>query len=139
MRDTERERERERQRHKQREKQAQCREPSVGLDPRTPGSRPGPKAGAKPLSHPGIPLYIFKKILFIYSRERKREAETQAEGEAGPMQGARRGTLSQVSRIRPWAKGGTKPLSHPGCPTILYCATICVKELCRYGSFWNNI
>ena len=27
----------------------------VGLDPRTPGSCPGSKAGAKPLSHPGIP------------------------------------------------------------------------------------
>ena len=26
------------------------------LDPRTPGSCPGPKAGAKPLSHPGIPM-----------------------------------------------------------------------------------
>ena len=47
---------------------------------------------------------------------REREAETQAEGEAGSMQGARRGTLSQVSRIRPWAEGGAKPLSHPGCP-----------------------
>ena len=34
MRDTERER----QRHRQREKQAPCREPDVGLDPRTPGS-----------------------------------------------------------------------------------------------------
>ena len=30
-------------------------EPDVGLDPRTLGSFPGPKAGAKPLSHPGIP------------------------------------------------------------------------------------
>ena len=48
-------RKRERQRHRQREKQAPCREPDVGLDPRSPGSRPGPKAGAKPLSHPGIP------------------------------------------------------------------------------------
>ena len=27
----------------------------MGLDPETPGSRPGPKAGAKLLSHPGIP------------------------------------------------------------------------------------
>ena len=27
----------------------------MGLDPGTPGSHPGPKAGAKPLSHPGIP------------------------------------------------------------------------------------
>ena len=31
----EREREREGQRHRQREKQAPCREPDVGLDPRT--------------------------------------------------------------------------------------------------------
>ena len=45
----------ERQRHRRREKPAPCREPDVGLDPRTPGSRLGPKAGAKPLSHPGIP------------------------------------------------------------------------------------
>ena len=30
-------------------------EPNVGLDPGTPGSCPGPKADAKPLSHPGIP------------------------------------------------------------------------------------
>ena len=37
----------ERQRHRQREKQAVCREPDAGLDPRTPGSGPGPKAGPK--------------------------------------------------------------------------------------------
>ena len=30
-------------------------EPYVGFDPGSPGSRPGPKAGAKPLRHPGIP------------------------------------------------------------------------------------
>ena len=47
--------EKERWRHKQREKQAPCREPNAELDPRSPGSHPGPKAGAKPLSHPGIP------------------------------------------------------------------------------------
>ena len=52
----ERERERERQRHREREKQAPCREPDVGLNPGTPGSRPGLKAGTKPLSHPGIPV-----------------------------------------------------------------------------------
>ena len=55
MRDTERER----QRHRQREKQATRREPDVGLDPGTPGSRTRPKADAKPLSHPGIPLNSF--------------------------------------------------------------------------------
>ena len=46
---------RERQRHGQREKQAPCGEPHVGLDPRTPGSGPEPKADAQPLSHPGAP------------------------------------------------------------------------------------
>ena len=54
-----RDREREKQRHRQREKQAPFREPDVGLDPETPESCPGPKAGAKPLSHPGSPC-IYK-------------------------------------------------------------------------------
>ena len=49
-------RDRERQRHKRREKQAPCQEPEAGLDPGTPGLHPGPKAGAKLLSHPGIPV-----------------------------------------------------------------------------------
>ena len=35
---------RERQRHRQREKQAPSREPGMGLDPGTLGSRLGPKA-----------------------------------------------------------------------------------------------
>ena len=43
MRDTER------QKHRQREKQAPCREPDVGLDPGTPGSRSGLKADAQSL------------------------------------------------------------------------------------------
>ena len=30
-------------------------EPNVGLNPGTPGLRPEPKAGSKPLSHPGVP------------------------------------------------------------------------------------
>ena len=46
-------RDRERQRHRQREKQAPREEPDVGLDPRTPGSQPEPKADAQLLSHPG--------------------------------------------------------------------------------------
>ena len=51
-----RERKRERQRHREREKQAPYWEPNVGLDPGTPGSRPGWKADAPPLSHPGVPV-----------------------------------------------------------------------------------
>ena len=50
-----REREREAE-QRRREKQAPCQEPDAGLNPETPGSRPGPKAGTKPLSHPGIPV-----------------------------------------------------------------------------------
>ena len=58
---TEREREREREAETQAEGEAGSmhREPDVGLDPGSPGSRPGPKAGAKPLRHPGIPLSCF--------------------------------------------------------------------------------
>ena len=54
--------------------------------------------------------------LLMRGTEREREAETQAGGEAGSMQGACRETRFWVSRIRPWAEDGAKPLSHPGCP-----------------------
>ena len=50
------ERHRETHRHRSREKQAPCREPDAGLDPGTPGSWPGPKVVAQPLSHPGVPI-----------------------------------------------------------------------------------
>ena len=68
---THREREREREAETQEEGEAGSmhREPDVGLDPGSPGSRPGPKAGAKPLRHAGIPHYSFLKInmCFLYS------------------------------------------------------------------------
>ena len=35
-----------------------CGESDAGLDPRTLGSQPEPKADAQPLSHPGIPRWI---------------------------------------------------------------------------------
>ena len=41
----------------QREKQAPWRELDVGLDPGASGPRPGLKAGAKPLRHPGMPHF----------------------------------------------------------------------------------
>ena len=40
-------------------------EPDVGFDPGSPGSRPGPKAGAKPLRHPGIPCLDFSASLLL--------------------------------------------------------------------------
>ena len=46
------------ERHTEAEIQAEgeggsCGKPDMGLDPRTPGSRPGPKEDAQPLSHLG--------------------------------------------------------------------------------------
>ena len=37
------------------QREAPYREHDAGLDPRTPGSLPEPKADAQPLSHPGVP------------------------------------------------------------------------------------
>ena len=64
---TEREREREREVETQVEGEAGSmnREPNVGLDPGSPGSRPGPKAGAKPLRHPGIPIACVLRGVFF--------------------------------------------------------------------------
>ena len=56
MRDTQRERGRDTGRGRSRlHAGSPTRDSILGLDPGTPGPRPGPKAGAKPLSHPGIP------------------------------------------------------------------------------------
>ena len=56
-------REREREAETQAEGEAEAgsmhREPDVGLDPRSSGLRPGPKAGAKPLHHSGILHNLF--------------------------------------------------------------------------------
>ena len=53
------------QRDRQREKQASRREPDMGLNPKTLGSRPGPKADAQPLSHPGVPMQNFRGMLHL--------------------------------------------------------------------------
>ena len=80
-------------------------------------------------------------------RGREGEAETQAEGEADSRQGAQRGTQSWVSRIRPWAEGGAKPLSHMGCPCSCLCFRIYETGMIKkekankrewIGDTWNN-
>ena len=47
---------------------------------------------------------------------RDTEAETQAEREAGSMQGAQCGTQSWDSRIMPWAKGRRQTTEPPRDP-----------------------
>ena len=59
---TEREREREAETQAEGEAGSMHREPNMGFDPGSPGSRPGPKAGTKPLHHPGIPLLPYFKV-----------------------------------------------------------------------------
>ena len=54
MRDTERGRDIDKERSR-----LPCKEPDAGLDPRTPGSQPEPKADAQPLSHSGAPPGLF--------------------------------------------------------------------------------
>ena len=49
-------------------------------------------------------------------RDTQREAETQAEGEAGSIQGARCGTRSQDLGSQPEPKADAPLLSHPGVP-----------------------
>ena len=63
-------------------------------------------------------------VLFVF----KIYTETQAEGEAGSVQGARRGTRSRDPGVTPRAGGGRKaeaqPPSHPRVPnTILLTRT----------------
>ena len=98
----------------------------AGLDPGTPGSCPGPKAGAKPLSHPGIPCFLkFLKrfYLFIHLRhrevQRERQRHKQKEKQAPcrePDVGLDPGTPGPC----PGPKAGTKLLSHPGIPFIWF-------------------
>ena len=52
------EREREAETQAEGEAGSMHREPDVGFDPGSPGSCSGPKAGAKPLRHPGIPILL---------------------------------------------------------------------------------
>ena len=57
-------------------------------------------------------LSLFLKILCIYSWE----TETQAEGEAGSMQRALRGTRYQDPRVTPWAEGSRSTPEPPRGP-----------------------
>ena len=51
-------------------------------------------------------------------RDTKREAETQAEGEAGSMQGPDAGLDPGTPGSRPEPKADAQPLSHLGVPTL---------------------
>ena len=91
------------------------REPNVGFDPGSPGSRPGPKAGAKPLHHPGIPKLIYlRERTWVGGKGRRRGrsrllSEQGAQHEA-PFPGPWGHDLSRRQTLN-W-------LSHPGAPSV---------------------
>ena len=57
-------------------------------------------------------VFLFLKIFYLFIHERHREAETQAEGQAGSLQGAPCGTRSQSPGSRPELKADAQLLSH---------------------------
>ena len=76
----------------------------------------------KILKHKFGSLNFFKDLFIFIQRERKRQRHREKqgeEGETGPMQEARCGIRSRVSRITPQAAGSTKLLHHQGCPGSL--------------------
>ena len=72
--------------------------------------------------YPTLVSFFFKILFYLLMRdtEQEREAETQAEGEAGSMQGAQNWTRSRVFKITPWAAGGAKPMRHRACPHLWF-------------------
>ena len=92
--------------------------------------------------------FFLRFYLFIHERHRlrEREAETQAEGEAGSMQGAWRGIRSWVSRIRPPANGRRQTPVPPRDPTFQippYWFSLCwvyqlLKSIVEVSSITND-
>ena len=66
-----------------------------------------------------IHLIFFQDFIF-FTHERHREAETQAEGEAGSMQEPDAGLDPRTPGSRPEPRADTPPLSHPGAPGLLF-------------------
>ena len=83
-------------------------------------------------------FFFLRFYLFIHDShtERDREAETQAEGEAGSMLGARRGIRSHVSKIAPRAKGRRQTAASPRDPNKhifnYFLPRVCVLSFIKY-------
>ena len=68
-----------------------------------------------------LPLFFTSKNIYrfyLFMRDTQREAETQAEGEAGSPQGAWCQTPSQHSGIMTWAKGRCSTTGPPKCSSF---------------------
>ena len=65
---------------------------------------------------------MVKDFIYLFMRHTEKEAKTQAEGEAGSLQGLQRGTRSWDPGIMTRAKGRSDAqlLSHLGVPLKLF-------------------
>ena len=112
-----REREREREAETQAEGEAGSmhREPDMGFDPGSPGSRPGPKAGAKPLRHPGIPhMQILRNKTNEQKEKQKVENRTEKKKKLG-IPGWRSGLAPAFGPGRDPGDPGSNPTSGSRC------------------------
>ena len=64
-------------------------------------------------------LFLKQDFIYLFMRDKQREAETQAEGEAGSPQGAKWGTRSPDLGSCPEPKADAQPLNLPGLPEPL--------------------
>ena len=62
-------------------------------------------------------IFFFKDFIYLLMRDTERERGRDTGRGRSSVQGAQRGTRSEVFRITPWAAGGAKPLCHGGCPS----------------------
>ena len=69
-------------------------------------------------------LLFFKDFIHLFMKATQREAETQVEGEAGSLLGARCRTRSQDPGMMPWVKGRCSTTEPSRCPnTETFCIT----------------
>ena len=64
----------------------------------------------------GLLLLFFKILKNLFMSDTQKEAETQAEGEAGSLQEPDAGLDPETLGPRPEPKADAQPLSHPGVP-----------------------
>ena len=97
------------------------RQPDVRFDPGSPGSCPEPKAGAKLLRHPGIPLGPFFLRFYLFMKDAEREAEIIRGGIMLFLGGKPdAGFEPRTPGSCPEPKADAQPQSHPGIPGPIF-------------------
>ena len=91
-------------------------------------------------ANPLTVLFFLKDCIHLFMRDTAREkAETQAEGEAGSMQGTWCGTRCLDSGITPWAKGRRSITEPPKRPLdCFYRYNFAAFMLSPYSYLWSS-